>query len=185
MTVEIASLGKWRAEQFGAFSGAIADLRIPLTQAIVDDVLALDVMPRMPTLRRLELTIQSDNHLRLLLASARRRWLPALTVPLVVERRLSPGLRLHLHVTGGGLVGTLASFIGDAAANRIPGVRIEGREIEIDLAALLFPADVETALRWFAEGEIVTEPGVLWVSVRLKSSSHPVGVADDVVGASD
>jgi hypothetical protein len=106
-------------------------------------------------------------------------------VPLVVERRIAPGLRLHLQVAGGGLVGTLASFVGDAAANRIPGVRMEGREIELDLAALLFPADVEAALRWFAEGEVVTEPGVLWVSVRLKSSTQPVGVSDDVVGASD
>ena len=55
--MEIASLSKWRADEFGAFSGAIADFRIPFTQAIVDDVLALDVLPRMPTLRRLELML--------------------------------------------------------------------------------------------------------------------------------
>ena len=174
--MEIASLSKWRADEFGAFSGAIADFRIPFTQAIVDDVLALDVLPRMPTLRRLELTIQPDNHLRLLLASA-RRWLPALTVPLVVERRILPGLRLHLHVAGGGLVSTLASFVGDAAANRIPGVRMEGREIELDLAALLFPADVDTALRYSVATSLAGIIGCLVIAFTIDSIGRRVAIS--------
>lgn len=171
--MEVASLSGWRAEHFAGFSGATLDVRIPLTQALIDGVLARDVRPRVGALRRLELTIHPGNRLHLLVASERLRWLPPLAVPLLVQQELLPGPRIRLQVLPGGVAATLASWLTDVSRGRIRGVRMQGREIEIDIAALIPQPDGDTLSMWFERGEIITESGVAWVGLRLASPPQP------------
>ena len=165
-------LAHWRMTHFAAFAGATVDVRVPISQTLLDDVLAREVLPRVPALRRLEARILADNRLELAVASARIAWLPSLTIPLAIEPEIAPGPRLRMQIVGGGIAAQVAPFAGRFGDGRVKGLRIHERDIEVDLAEFLRPPDSLTVERWFETGTVSTERGVLWLAVRLGLSDE-------------
>lgn len=168
-----ALLDHWRATHFAAFGGATVEVRIPISQTLLDDVLAREVLPRVPALRRLEVRILGDNRLELSVASARIAWLPSLTVPLAIEPEIAPGPRLRLQIVGSGIAAQMAPFAGRFGDGRVKGLRIHERNIEVDLVEFLRPPDDRTVERWFDGGSVSTERGVIWLAARLALSDAP------------
>ena len=165
------ALSDWRAKHFAAFAGASAEVTLPIPQAVLNEVLAAQVLPRAPALGRLDVVIQPDNRLDVVVASGRVRWLPPLTVPLRVEPEVAPGPRLRMRLEGGGLVARLAPWAVRLGEGRVRGVTLEGRSLEVDVSALLAPHDAQTLAIWFDSGAVRTEPGVLWITARF--ATHP------------
>lgn len=168
-----ALLDHWRATHFAAFGGATVDVRIPISQALLDDVLAREVLPRVPALRRLDVRILADNRLEVSVASSRFAWLPSMTIPLVIEPEIAPGPRVRLQVAGGGIAAQMAPFAGRFGDGRLKGVRIHERNIEVDLVEFLRPPDARTVERWFDGGGVSTQRGVVWLSIRLALVDAP------------
>lgn len=168
-----ALLDQWRETHFAAFAGATAEVRIPISQTLLDDVLAREVLPRVPALRRLDVRILADNRLEVSVASARFAWLPSMTIPLVVEPEIAPGPRVRLQIVGGGIAAQVAPLAGRFGDGRFKGLRIHERDIEVDLAEFLPPPDDRTVQRWFSGGTVGTERGVVWLSARLALADAP------------
>jgi hypothetical protein len=168
-----ALLAQWRATHFAGFGGASLELRLPISQTLLDDVLAHEVLPRVPALRRLDVRILADNRLEVSVASARMSWLPALTVPLALEPDIAPGPRLRLQIVGGGIAAQVAPIAARFGDGRLKGVRVHERIIEVDLAQLVPPPDDRTVERWFDTGTVATQRGVIWLTVRLALSDAP------------
>ena len=166
-------LEHWRTTHFAGFAGTTVEVRVPISQTLLDDVLAREVLPRVPALRRLEARILADNRLELLVASAQIAWLPSLTIPLAIEPEMAPGPRVRLQIVGGGIAAQLAPFAGRLGDGRVKGLRIHDRNIEVDLIEFLRPPDDRTVERWFEAGSISTERGVVWVTARLALSDAP------------
>ena len=166
-------LDHWRATHFAAFAGAAVEVRVPISQTLLDDVLAREVLPRVPALRRLEVRILADNRLELSVASARFAWLPSMTIPLAVEPEIAPGPRVRLQVVGGGIAAQVAPFAARFGDGRLKGLRIHDRNIEVDLVEFLPPPDDRTVERWFDVGTVSTQRGVLWLSARLALTDDP------------
>jgi hypothetical protein len=166
-------LAHWRMTHFAAFAGATVEVRVPISQTLLDDVLAREVLPRVPALRRLEARILPDNRLELSVASARIAWLPTLTIPLAIEPEIAPGPRVRLQIVGGGIAAQVAPFAGRFGDGRVKGLRIHERNIEVDLIEFLRPPDDRTVERWFDGGSVSTQRGVLWLSARLALSDMP------------
>jgi hypothetical protein len=158
---------------FAAFAGATVEVRVPISQTLLDDVLAREVLPRVPALRRLEARILPDNRLELSVASARLAWLPTLTIPLALEPEIAPGPRVRLQIVGGGIAAQVAPFAGRFGDGRVKGLRIHERNIEVDLGEFLRPPDDRTVERWFDGGSVSTQRGVMWLSARLALSDTP------------
>ncbi len=161
------ALAEWRARHFAVFAGASADITLPIPQAVVNQVIATEVLPRVPALGRLDVLIRPDNRLDVVVASGRFRWMPPLTVPLRVEPDVAPGPRLRMQVHGGGLAALLAPWAARLGEGRVRGVTLDERRIEIDVLALLPPTDAQTLAIWFHSGAVHTDAGVLWISARL------------------
>jgi hypothetical protein len=168
-----ALLDHWRATHFAAFGGATAEVRIPISQTLLDDVLAREVLPRVPALRRLEVRILADNRLEVSVASARFAWLPSMTIPLAVEPEIAPGPRVRLQIVGGGIAAQVAPFAGRLGDGHVKGLRIHERNIEVDLVEFLRPPDDRTVERWFDGGSVATQRGVVWLSLRLALTDAP------------
>lgn len=168
-----ALLEQWRETHFAAFGGATAEVRIPISQTLLDDVLAREVLPRVPALRRLEVRILAENRLEVSVASARFAWLPSMTIPLAVEPEIAPGPRVRLQVVGGGIAAQMAPFAGRFGDGRLKGLRLQERNIEIDLVEFLPAPDDRTLERWFDGGSVSTQHGVVWLSARFALTGAP------------
>jgi hypothetical protein len=157
---------EWRASHFAEFAGAALDLRLPVSQSVFNGVLAREVLPRVPALRRLSVQILPGNRLEISAASAALAWLPALKAPVMLRPDIEPGPRVRLEVHGGGIAALLTSLAGTIGGHP-RGIIVRDRVVDIDVAEFLPPPDGETLRRWFAGGSITTEAGVLWLAVRL------------------
>jgi hypothetical protein len=157
----------WRARQFRDFAGATVDVRVPLSEQLLNDLVQQHVLPRVRALRSLALRLEDENRLTVRLESARLSWLPAVTVPLEVESdlRLASGAVARLHIRGSGIAASLAPLMRFIT---LPdGVRLVDNVIEIDITSLLPPIDRPTLLEWLRHAHITTTEGTLWVEVRL------------------
>ena len=161
------ALTAWRASHFAGFAGASVEVRLPISQAVLNEVLAAEVRPRAPALRRLDVLIQDDNRLDVFVASAQVRWLPSLAVPLRVLPRLGPGPSLRMELVGGGLAARLAPFVAKLSEGHLRGVAINDGSVDVDLSAFIAPVDAQTLGIWLESASIHTEPGVIWVTAKL------------------
>jgi hypothetical protein len=142
------------------------DLRVPVSQSVLDAVLAREVLPRVPALRRLSVQILPGNRLEISAASAALSWLPALKAPVIVRPDIEPGPRLRVEVHGGGIAALLTSLAGTIGGHP-RGIVVRDRVVDIDVAEFIPLPDRETLRRWFARGTVTTEAGVLWLAARL------------------
>lgn len=149
--------------------GARAELHVPIREGLLNDLIQQLVLPRVPALSRLSVAIGPDNRLDVTAKSSRFGFLPAMTIPLEIERNIGPGtdrvLRLHVRNDGAGaLVGSLMSLWPGTLP---PGVRLSPRLIEIDLAQAAAPHDDWRLLQMFQSAAIETAPRELRVTVTL------------------
>jgi hypothetical protein len=173
VTIELTRLLElWRASTFRDFTGARLELRVPLNEAVLNEVLERIVLPSARQLRSLTATIHPANVVELRVASSLSRWLPVLTVPLEIHPALvfTPTPILHIDIRRGSLVSEL-SPLAALWSSRLPrGVRLLDRRLEIHLAELVPQGDAQLPLAWLREGHISTNEGVIWLSLSLSVS---------------
>jgi hypothetical protein len=146
--------------------GATATIRVPLREAILNEVLAGVVLPAYPSLRRLNVAVGMDNRVDVTAASSQFAFLPTITVRLEVdpEVRGAPMPIVRLRVRREGVSGLVAPILSLMAKRAPPGVRLDGGLIEIHLAELLRSTAAARYVRMLRSGRIETEPGVLWIT---------------------
>ena len=128
------------ASGFADFPGAVVTGTLPLTEQVLNDIVAETVLKKNGPIKRFHVAVLPAN--RLVLDLTIEKWLftPQFQVTLDVDKMVNfpadPVLRLRLaHVEGpfAGLVEPVLNIIVPDGT----GVRVSGRLIEIDLGALL------------------------------------------------
>ena len=170
MTPELTRLLElWRASTFRDFSGAQLELRVPLNEAVLNQLLEQLVLPRVSQLRGAAITVRAGNRIDVRVAASFARWLPPLTVPLDIHPDVifAPGPIVRVDIRRGSLASEM-SLLAGLFSSRLPrGVRLLDRRLEIHLAELAADGDARLVLGWLREGRISTHEGVLWLSLAL------------------
>ncbi|HVK02201.1 MAG TPA: hypothetical protein VM490_01900 [Armatimonadaceae bacterium] len=157
-----------KATGFPSLSGAVVEARVPLTQAVVDDLL-LAGRPADPAKRgavqRLRLLLLDTD--RIALEITVRAFL--FNVPLRFEATVHPEVRvpsdprLHLTLTSGGL--------SELALNlpQLPDwIQVEGRQVALDLGLLLRRGGLDWLIPLVRVCRANVRPGVLYWDLALQ-----------------
>lgn len=163
-----AVVTEWRARRFRDFTGAEVDGRVPFTEPVINELIDRVVLPRAPSLRRLRVTVRPENRLDVFVLT-RRVWLPGVTIPLEIEPDLvfTPDPTIRISIRRQGLVGEMAPLLGLVAERLPPGVRVQERLIDVNLAVLLPEGDPQLVLSWLKRARIETTTGTIWLEARL------------------
>jgi len=157
----------WRASTFRDFSGAQLELRVPLTDAVLNQVAAV-VAARQPGLRALTVTVRSGNRIDLRVELAQPAWLPPFTIPLSLHSELEydPDQTVVAEIRPG-LAGAAARLAGPLGVRRPAGIDLSGRCIRVRLMELAPEGEARVFTSWIRSGRFDSQPGVLWVTLRL------------------
>jgi len=161
-------LERLRTGGFHDFAGGEAFAKLPLREGLVNALLETTVLPRVAALRALRIVFHDGNRLDLVLTFS-SRWLPAMTLPLDLDPHVTmdPSPKVSLHMRDSGLMGRLGPFAGALSDRLPPGVRLDKRLIEIDIATLVGPYDTMGLLRLLQQARLTTATGVLWVDAAV------------------
>jgi hypothetical protein len=157
-----------RAERYQALAGTEAFVKLPLREALVNELLETAVLPALHRWRALRVAFYDDNLVDVVVTPS-SRWLPSMTIPFEIEPHIamlpSPTVRLHLRNSGIlGRLGSLASVFSDRLP---PGARFEDRVLEIDLATLLADKDGWHVLDLVRHAHMTTTRSTLWIEAAL------------------
>jgi hypothetical protein len=157
-----------RAERYRSLAGAETFVKLPLREALVNELLETAVRPALQGWRALRVAFHDDNLVDMVVTPS-SRWLPSMTIPLAIEPHVAmvPSPTVRVHVRNSGIVGRLGSLAG-VFSDRLPrGVRFEDRVLEIDLAALLADRDEWHVLGLVRQARMTTTPSTLWIEAAL------------------
>jgi hypothetical protein len=156
-----------RAEQFDAFSGATGSFVLPISDALITDVVARQLST---SARELEIRAMSGNQLSVSGRLRKPSWLPRINAELRIERQPhfpdAPVLVLRVRWHG-----ALAAFAGSAARflrALPPWFEMDGDLLRVDLAELLRQHDAGDALRYVRRAEVTTRKGAIVLVIDAK-----------------
>ena len=156
-----------RAAKFDALSGATASLVLPISDALITDVVGRQLSA---SARELEIRAMSGNQLSVSGRLHKPSWFPRINVELRIERQPhfpdAPVLVLRLLSHG-----ALAAFAGPAArflSALPPWFEMDGDLLRVDLAELLRQYDAGDALLYIRRAEVTTLKGAIVVAIDAK-----------------
>ena len=163
----LAILRSLQATQFRDLAGSQVSARVPVSERLINEVVALTLPTNVP-IREARVHPEPGDRFSLRV-TPRSAFLPALTIKLTIERQPelpgSPVLVLRM-ATLGGLVG-LASTIFPIAKMLPPGVRMEGDLIHVDLPALAAERGLADVFQYVRQLRVTTEDGRVIVQAEL------------------
>lgn len=172
MTPEITRLLElWRSSTFRDFSGARLELRVPFTDAVLNQIAAVVAARHARYVRSVGIAVGPSNRIDVRVAPARPRWLPPTTVPLRLHPELeyNPGPTIVAEVVSG-LAGSAAQLAGTFGVPLPRGVVLSGRHLLVSLAELVPEGEARVFASWIRSGHFDTLPGVLWLTLQLSAA---------------
>jgi hypothetical protein len=154
---------------FHDVAGARASVTVPISEALLNAVLAGSIPPSAPV-REVYVRPEASNRLAVRVRLAKPAFLPPINLGLVIERQpefpASPVLVLRLTSLPGlmSLAGAAMSFVNVLP----PGVRMVGERIVVDIAAQLERAGQLPLMAHLRRLDVLTEPGRLILDVRVE-----------------
>ena len=150
-------LQRLRASGFRDLAGARVTAAVPISEGLLNDVLAASLPPNAPV-RGVSIRPEAGNHFSVRIVP-KMALLPAISLRLTVERQpelpSSPVLVLRM-VTLGGLFG----LAGGAIAGLLPpGVTLQGERILVDLQTIAAQRGAAEAFAYLTALQIATEAG--------------------------
>ncbi|HEX7088271.1 MAG TPA: hypothetical protein VF198_18075 [Vicinamibacterales bacterium] len=171
MTPEITRLLElWRASTFRDFPGAQLELRVPFSDAVLNQIAAAVAARHERYVRSIGIAVGASNRIDVRVAIAQPRWLPPFTVPLFLHPELAfdPGPTVVAEVASG-LAGSAAQLAGTLGLPLPRGVILSGRQVLVWLAELAPEGDARVFTSWIRSGHFETLPGVLWLTLQLSA----------------
>jgi hypothetical protein len=159
-------LSRLRASGFFDLRGAHADVTLPISDRLLNDLIA-GALPASAPVRDLQLTSKPGNRIAVRFKVAAASFLPAMKVGLVIEGQpelpASPILVLKLEMGGLlALAGPATRFLSALPA----GIRIVEDRIYVNLATLLAERGLADLLEYAEQVRVTTVDGAVVVDVR-------------------
>lgn len=146
-----------RAQRFRELAGARVCATVPLSERLVNDLIATSLPPNGPV-RSVAIRPEAEDRFSVRIVP-RAALIPGLTLQLAVERQPQlPGsavLTLRM-LTLGGLFGLASGVI---AGMFPPGLRLDGERIHVDLRTIAEQRGAGEALEYISGLRVHTEPG--------------------------
>ena len=165
-------LAEWLARQdatnFADVRGGEVRLRLPVREGVANELIKRTVLAKQPSLQDVTLAIGAANALDLRVKPS-LPFIPALTVPFVAERQLrfTPSPTIALELKRQGLPGLIAGMLPMMQKHLPPEVTMTAEGLTVDVGRILEGRGLGRIVPFITSGELETEPGVLWVAVRL------------------
>jgi hypothetical protein len=155
-----------RGRGFADFRGAQADITLPVSDRLLNEIIAETLPPSAP-IRSLELTSRTGNRIGVRFKLGAAAFLPPISLTLAIERQpelpASPILVLKLQM--GGILSLAGSAMRFLEALP-PGVRVENDRILLDLPTLLAERGLADLLQYAEQVHVTTIEGAVVVAVR-------------------
>jgi hypothetical protein len=152
-----------RGSGFRDFSGARVTAHVPISEALLNELIAASIPPNAPV-RGVSIRPDAGNHFSVRVVP-KAALLPAITLKLAVERQpelpSTPVLVLRM-VTLGGLFGLASGAITGLLP---PGVTLQGERILVDLHTIAAQRGAAEAFQYLSALQVATEPGRLVLHV--------------------
>ncbi len=170
-----------RELSYGGFVGTTVHARIPIRQAVVDDLLQAFLAQCNPAVQHVQLTIVDHNRLQAVLVVHKwhltRRFVIDLELEPLIDVVRAPVLRLWLPRRQR-LLGTLVQLFTGLGGHLPAGLYLSSELIEIDFGLWLYEHNLVELLRWLKVIELYGQPGLLMVEARLaidpaEPADHP------------
>lgn len=165
-------LAEWLARQdqtnFADLRGSEVRLRLPVRERAANEFLKRTVVAQQPSLQDLTLTIGEANALDVRVKPS-MPFVPALTLPFVAERqmRLAPSPTIALELKRQGLPAMIVGMLPMMGKYLPPEMAMTAEGLTMDVGRILEGRGLGRLVPFIKSGELDTEPGVLWVSLRL------------------
>ncbi|MBV9868454.1 MAG: hypothetical protein JO316_24125 [Abitibacteriaceae bacterium] len=160
-----------QAAGFAGFQGTVINFRLPISEALANELVQTTVEQRQATFQQVQLAFKAENHAHLSF-TVRKWWLnQRVNLDLIVEPRInfptSPILQIRL---------SPQNFLLDAAIEFLlllkgqpsPHVRARGRLIEIDVGGILEQQHWGEWRRYIKFAEVIIVEGTLLLYVTLE-----------------
>lgn len=161
---------------YAGFVGTTVHARIPIKQAVVDDVMQAFLAQCNPIIQHLQVTIVDHNRLEVLLVLSKwhitRQFVIDLEIEPFIDVARAPLIRLWLPRRQR-LLGTLGQLFTRFGGHLPQGIYLSSELIEVDLGLILFQHNLIELLRWLKFIELYGQPGVLVVEARLAIEPQP------------
>jgi hypothetical protein len=159
-------LSRLQATRFSDLRGARADVTLPISDRLLNDLIATALPPSAPV-RDLELTSKPGNRIAVRFKVAAASFLPPMKVTLVIEGQpelpASPILVLKLEMGGlQSLAGPASRFLSALP----PGISIIDDRVHVNLATLLAERGLAELLDYAEQVRVTTAEGAVVVAVR-------------------
>jgi hypothetical protein len=163
----LAILRSLQATQFRDLAGSTVSARVPVSERLINEVVALTLPTNVP-IREAQVHPEPGDRFSVRV-TPRSAFLPSLTIKLTIERQPelpgSPVLVLRM-TTLSGLVG-LAAAVFPIAQMLPPGVRMERDLIHVDLHAMAAQHGVSDLIQYLRQLRVTTEDGRVIVHAEL------------------
>ncbi len=157
-----------RASRFAELNGARASASIPLSERLLNDILAA-VVPASAPVRDVSVQPKAGNRLRVSAKLARADFLPPISLTLEIERQSEPpSSPLVLRVLSFPGLMALAGAAFSMATLLPPGIRLEGQRLHVDVGVLLERHGYGEMLPHLESLQVSTEEGRLVLDVSLR-----------------
>ncbi len=170
-----ALLTRQRAGGFADVRGATADVSIPISDRLLNEVIA-QALPASAPVRDLHLTSRPGNRIGVRFRIGAASFLPPVNLTLAIERQpelpASPILVLRLEL--GGLLAMAGSALRFLDALP-PGITVEQDRIHVNLSTLLAERGLAELLDYAEHVQVTTTDGAVVVAIRaaVRASGVP------------
>lgn len=161
-----ALLERQFAEGFRDLQGAEGSISLPVSDRLLNEIISGSLPPGGPV-RELQVRARDDNRFDVRVKVGSSPFFPAVNLTVVIERQpdlpSSPVLVMRLEMSGlMAMAGPALRFLDKMP----PGIRVEGEQIHVDIAALLAQRGFGAALPFLDQLRVTTAEGVTVVSLR-------------------
>ena len=155
-----------QASGFEDLRGAEASLTLPVSERLLNEVIAESLPPSAPV-RELHVRPQAGDRFAVRARVGSLSWLPAITLGVAIDRQpdlpSSPVLILRLETSGlSALAGAALRFLNALP----PGIRMEADRIVVDVAKLLDARGLGRYLAYVNELRVNTVDGAVVIFIR-------------------
>jgi hypothetical protein len=159
-------LSRLRASRFSDLRGARADVTLPVSDQLLNDLIAEALPPSAPV-RDLQLTSKPGNRIAVRFKLTAASFFPPIKVGLVIEGQpelpASPILMLKLEMGGlQALAGAATRFLSGLP----PWIRIVEDRVYVNIATLLAERGLAEVLEYVEQVRVTTADGAVVVAVR-------------------
>jgi hypothetical protein len=169
-------LQQQQAAGFPGLAGTEVHATVRIADHLLNQVIAAS-LPASGALRRITVRSHERNWFEVKLTLAKLAAFPPITLELAIDRQpqLPADALLGLRVTGGagGLMRLAAPILGKMIA-LVPGIRLEGERVVVDLRALLQQAGYESLLNYVQHLSVTCEEAGVALLVTARQSNTTV-----------